>query len=111
VKRTKYGNVKTHGFDSRAEYHRYLELLILEKAGKIYMLKRQTEFPIVVNGVKVCRYRADFTYDDGTKNGVVEDVKGVRTAIYRLKKKLMLACYGITIKEVSAKDLGIRRKL
>jgi hypothetical protein len=44
-------------------------------------------------------YRADFAYRtaDGT---VVEDVKGVRTALYRWKKKHVEAEYGVTIVEV-----------
>lgn len=98
--RSKYGNVKTHGFDSKAEYARWLELKILERAGKITNLKRQTEFPIVVNGVKVCAYRADFTYDDGSERGVTEDVKGIVTQVFSLKRKLMKAVYGIDVKIV-----------
>jgi hypothetical protein len=30
---------------------------------------------------------------------IVEDSKGVRTPVYKLKKKLMLACHGIEIRE------------
>lgn len=51
--------------------------------------------------LKVATYRADFQYWDCERNElVVEDVKGVRTAMYRLKKKLVEAQYGITIREV-----------
>jgi hypothetical protein len=110
--RSKYGNVKTHGFDSKSEYARWLELQLLEKAGKIRDLKRQVKIPIKVNGCLVCTYVADFTYD--VKNHdlwtpVLEDVKGVRTAIFRLKKKLLWAAHGLFISEVNAKDLRIRR--
>jgi len=31
---------------------------------------------------------------------VVEDVKGVKTPVYRLKKKLVEALHGITIQEI-----------
>lgn len=46
-----------------------------------------------------CSYIADFCY---IQNGetVVEDAKGYRTEVYRIKKKLMLERYGIQIKEV-----------
>jgi len=109
VKRSKYGNIKTHGFDSKAEYSRWLELKLLEKAGKIKDLRKQVPYWIIINRIPVCSYIADTVYEENGKT-VVEDVKGVRTAVYRLKKKLMLAHLGIKIKEVSAKDLGIRRK-
>ena len=48
-----------------------------------------------------CAYYADFTYiDKRTGETVVEDVKGVRTPEYKLKRKLMLYVHGIKIKEV-----------
>lgn len=52
----------------------------------------------MVNGIKVCEYEDDFSYKE---NGVlvVEDAKGMRTPLYRLKKKLMRAALGIEIKE------------
>ena len=34
-------------FDSRKEFHRYKELLILERAGKIKNLQRQVKFELV----------------------------------------------------------------
>lgn len=106
---SKYHNIKTHGFDSRAEYARWLELKLLEKAGKIRDLQKQVPFPLEVNGALICTYIADFTYITVPQERyVVEDVKGVRTAIYRLKKKLMKALEDVDIKEVSAKDLRIR---
>ena len=48
-----------------------------------------------------CAYIADFTYIDlKTGNTVVEDTKGVRTADYVIKRKLMLYIHGIRINEV-----------
>jgi len=44
-------------------------------------------------------YRADFTYVNEDGQPIVEDVKGFRTPVYRLKKKLMRALYGIEILE------------
>jgi hypothetical protein len=98
-KRGKYGNKRENGFDSRREARRHEELLLLEKARDINDLKRQVPFRIEVNGELVCTYKADFTY---LKAGVliVEDAKGCRTPVYRLKKKLMKAVHGIEIREV-----------
>jgi hypothetical protein len=59
-------------------------------------------FPLVVNGVIVAQYRADFSYVDADGVRHVEDVKGVRTSTYRLKAKMVRAIYGIEIEEVSA---------
>lgn len=96
-------------FASQKEAKRYLELKWLEKAGQIRDLELQPVFPIEIHGTTVCRYVADFQYkhvevDEGGCSGrlrlVVEDVKGVKTPVYRLKKKLVRALYGIDIQEV-----------
>lgn len=47
-----------------------------------------------------CEYVADFVYKDGHGRTVVEDAKGYRTDVYKLKKKLMLYVHGIEIMEV-----------
>jgi hypothetical protein len=102
---TKYGAIRTEvdniTFASKSEARRYAELKIMLAAGEIDDLELQPQYPIIVNGVKVCTYVADFRYID--RGGiVVEDTKGVRTAVYRLKAKLLYACYGITVQEVTA---------
>jgi hypothetical protein len=107
--RSKYRAVPTEvdgvRFASKAEARRYGELSLLVKARKIRQLELQPEFPIVVNGVKVAKYVADFRYQtipwdyEGIET-VVEDVKGMKTPVYRLKKKLVEAQYGITIREI-----------
>jgi len=85
-------------FDSKAEARRYQELKLLEQAGEISDLEIHPRYEIIINGVKVCNYIADFRYmSDGEQ--VVEDVKGVKTAVYRLKNKLMLAVHNIEILE------------
>lgn len=100
-KSPKYGNRRENGFDSQREARRHAELMLLERAGKIRALTRQVKFDIFVNGMKVCAYKADFTYIDNEKNQhIVEDVKGYATTVYRLKKKLMKAVFDITIQEV-----------
>ncbi|MFD2234800.1 DUF1064 domain-containing protein [Phaeospirillum tilakii] len=88
-------------FDSAAEARRWSDLLLLERAGEIRGLERQVDFPCIVNGEKVCVYRADFVYFTGVGR-VVEDVKGHRTREYLLKKKLVEAVYpGVQITEIT----------
>lgn len=86
-------------FDSKKEAHRYQQLKLMLRAGKISDLELQPRYDIVVNGEKICYYKADFRY---IENGelVVEDVKGMQTSVYKLKKKLVKACHGIEIREV-----------
>lgn len=87
-------------FDSAAEARRYRELRLLERAGMVSDLELQPLYPIAVNGRRVAMYRADFRYKDNDGRQVVEDVKGIRTPVYRLKKKLVEALYDIEITEV-----------
>lgn len=85
-------------FDSKREAERWQQLRLQERAGAISNLRRQVPFALVVNRMLICQYFGDFVYErDGRE--VVEDAKGMRTETYRLKKKLMLAIYGIEIEE------------
>lgn len=89
-------------FDSKKEAARYIQLKILERAGKISELTLQPRFDLVVNGVKCGFYKADFEYtniEKGTIAHIVEDVKGMKTPVYNLKKKLIKAIYGFDIYE------------
>ena len=100
---TKYKAIRTQvdgiTFASKKEAMRYKELKFLREQKRISDLVLQPKFPIQVNGKKICTYIADFIYnEDGIQ--VVEDVKGVKTSVYRIKKKLTEAIYNITIKEV-----------
>ena len=122
-RKAKYGNKKAKAngrvFDSRTERGRYYTLQTLEKAGEISDLRLQVSFeiiPAIYETVEVqlktktkqvqklvqraAHYVADFVYKDKDGNMVVEDSKGFRTPEYRLKKKMMRAFLGITIKEV-----------
>ena len=76
---------------------------LLVRAGEIEALELQPKFPLMVNGVKVATYLADFRYRvvKGKSHSltVVEDTKGVRTPVYQLKKKLVRALYDIDITE------------
>ena len=90
-------------FDSKAEYRRWCDLKLLEKAGEISHLKRQVPFKIAVRDEHICTYICDFAYvPKGDCAAIFEDVKGVKTPVYRLKRKLMSAVHGIEITEVAA---------
>ena len=99
---SKFGSVKTKvdgiTFDSKKEAARYTDLKLLLKAGEISDLELQPTYAMIVNGRKICSYRADFRYKENGKQ-IVEDSKGFRTPVYRIKVKLMRACYGIEICE------------
>lgn len=109
----KYGAKKTtlangEKFDSRKEANRYCELSLLERAGRIKDLRKQVKYVLIPaqrdKTGKMLEYEAsyiaDFVYWDFSLGcEVVEDVKGVRTDIYKLKKKLMLWVHGIRITE------------
>lgn len=101
--KSKYGNTRTEYngilYDSAKEAGRALQLDMLQRAGKVSNVKRQVSIPLMVNGVKVATYRADFIYTDNeTGVQVIEDVKGYETAIFKLKKKILEANgYKITI--------------
>ena len=88
-------------FDSRKEANRWCELRILERAGMIQDLKTQVPFVLIEKSQygREIKYVADFVYtQEGRK--VVEDAKGVRTPVYKLKKRLMAETLGIEIVEV-----------
>ena len=87
-------------FASKKEAKRYGELKLLLKGGLISKLELQQRYELKVNGIKICTYVSDFDYLDVNGKQIVEDVKGVRTREYLLKKKLMFAIYGIEIQEV-----------
>ena len=104
TKRNKYHAVKTvlddTKFDSRKEAKRYIQLKQMERAGLIKKLRLQVPFVLVDKSSygREIKYVADFVYfENGCQ--VVEDVKGVKTPVYRLKKRLMAERYGIKIKE------------
>lgn len=91
-------------FDSRREADRYLVLKGMEEDGIIGDLRRQVRYELVpafdVDGrhYRPVYYVADFVYVKDGKE-VVEDVKGMRTDVYRLKSKLFARRYGMGIME------------
>jgi hypothetical protein len=115
-KKHKYGAEKAVldgiTFDSKKEGSRYQALKIMASAGIIKDLTLQPEWDLRVNDQRICIYKADFLYyrkqirgyeyrgPDVFDGPIVEDVKGIKTPVYRLKKKLMSAVYGIQISEI-----------
>lgn len=111
VGKSKYNNSKVTyqglTFDSQKEFEYYLLLKDKEKRGLVFNLKRQVPLEIQPaftdkSGVKhrAITYKADFVYTDRVSGKVKYiDVKGFRTEVYKLKKKL-LAYKGIIIEEV-----------
>ena len=109
---SKYGNRRTMvdgvTFDSAKEANRFCELKLLERSGKITGLQRQPGYTLIPKQVRDGKmierpvvYKADFAYrDEETGEDVVEDVKGLKTKEYIIKRKLMLWEYGITVQEV-----------
>lgn len=106
-------------FDSKKEARRWLELKNMEEHGLISGLQRQKKFVLIptqyepdtkgprggrIKGKLLERevaYYADFVYfDEHEKDFVIEDTKGVRTAEYIIKRKLMLWLNGYQIREI-----------
>ena len=91
-----------HKFRSLMERARYYELLLLQKAGRIKNLKLQVRYKLKVNGILICTYISDYDYLENTSLGWVlrvEDCKGTRTLLYKVKRQLMLALFNIQIYE------------
>lgn len=104
---SKYGNRKVTvdgvTFDSAKEAARWQNLRLLERAGQIRNLRRQVRYDFTINGVKVGSYIADHEYDElnnGVWEPVTEDVKGFKTQVYALKRRMMLGFHNIKIREV-----------
>ena len=107
--KSKYGAIKCKyngiEFDSKKERDTYIELRNLEITGIISDLQLQVPFVLQdsfeFNDKKrlPIKYIADFTY---WENGelVIEDVKGKKTAVYELKKKMFMYRYKKYIREV-----------
>lgn len=125
--RNKYKNIKvTSGgntYDSRAEAMRGRELELLQAAGEIEKLQRQVKFVLIPAQYELLdavytkgknkgqkkrgkliehevAYYADFVYINANGEKIVEDVKGVRTKEYILKRKMLLYFFGIRVHEI-----------
>jgi len=109
TKQNKYHNKKVIydgiKFDSEKEKNRYIGLKQLERLGVIQNLQRQVKYELQpsfkLNGttIRSITYIADFVYIQDNKE-IIEDVKGMRTKEYLLKKKLFEYKYQKEIKEI-----------
>ena len=122
----KYNNKKIivdgNVFDSKKEAKRYQELKTLERAGIISNLQRQVKYVLIPAQYELsdevytkgkdkgkpkkgrliereCAYYADFVYCCNGET-IVEDTKGMRTAEYIIKRKLMLYIHDVRIREL-----------
>ena len=86
-------------FDSKKEGKYYRELKAMKASGKILDFALQFVFQVTINGISICKYRADFKVFYPDNRAEIWDVKGFKTPDYRLKKKMVEAQYGIKIIE------------
>lgn len=95
AKQTIIGNRK---FPSQKEAKRYVELMRMWEAGEILYFLPQVPLELDKDGS--ARYRVDFQVHWPDKTVTYEDVKGMKTDMYKLKKKLIEARYKIKIQEI-----------
>ncbi len=103
----KYHARKSGGYASRKEHRRANELKLLQKAGIISNLREQVRYELIPAQYdnqgklieRACSYVADFVYTEKNGETIVEDTKGMRTDVYRIKRKLMLHVHGVKIIE------------
>jgi hypothetical protein len=99
-------NVLGEHFRSEREYRRYKDLMLMQSAGEISGLTREVVFTLAP-GCKIMgeralpplMYWADFVYCMSDGSQIVEDCKGFRTPVYRIKRHLMKTVHGIEVLE------------
>ena len=102
-KKSKYGNQVTEvagkKFDSRKEARFFLQL---QQDPTVKSIRTQVKYELIPKqqGERACSYVADFVVEYHDGRTVVYDVKGMKTDVYRIKRKLMLWVHGIQIQEV-----------
>ena len=107
----KYHAVRTevdgYHFDSKAEAQYYADLKLQVKAGLVRDIELQPVYPLVIisesgEAITVGEARMDFRFFDVAQNRVrVIDVKGKDLPLSRLKRKIVMARYGIGVEIVS----------
>lgn len=91
-------------FDSLLEAARYHQLKLLVAAGEIFGLTLHPVFELApkkvvgIEAISAIKHELDFSYYEKAKNAkhnplIVEDVKGVKTAVWRIKYKLFRVRY------------------
>lgn len=97
-----------HTFDSHREAAYYHQLTLRRAAGEIARLELQRPYALIAHvqgGTPkiIGYYEADFVFDElgiFSKRERIVDVKGMKTQVYALKKRIVEACWGITIEEI-----------
>jgi hypothetical protein len=94
-------------FDSIKESRRYATLFLLERNGRIRNLRLQVKYELQpkykINNktIRSINYVADFVYYDTIRGcEVIEDTKGFRTEVYKIKKKMFEYIYKKEIEEI-----------
>lgn len=107
---SKYKNKPTNGYASIKESKRAFQLKLMQEAGQIRNLREQVSYLLIPKqeGERACSYVADFVYEEYVArpedgywawDTFVEDCKGMKTDVYRIKRKLMLFVHKIRIRE------------
>lgn len=98
--RHKFNAVKTVRdgikFHSKKEAKRYDELVLLKASGEVLFFLRQVPFHLPGN----VKYLCDFVVFWADDTVSFEDVKGMKTATYIMKKKMVEALHPIKITEI-----------
>ena len=101
---SKYRNIRTANgdgsfSDSRKEARTDAEYQTLLRCGQLKSVERKKRYPLKIKDVLICTYVSDWVVTDRAGAVAVIDAKGFKTPVYRIKKKLMKALYGIDIIE------------
>ena len=83
-------------FASKKEAKRYRELKTLREIGEVLFFLRQVPFHLEAGVKYVCDFLVFWTNGEVT----IEDVKGIKTDMYILKKKMVEATYPVIITEI-----------
>ena len=101
AKDSKYANERAGKYASIHEEQVARNLWVLADRGIITDLQEQVRFLLVPGDGKLrpITYIADFVWTEDGKR-VIADAKGFKTAIYRIKKKLLKLLHGLEIREL-----------
>lgn len=80
-------------YQSKAEAVYAAGLDIRVKVGDLKSWERQVPYGLKVNGNLICVHRLDFKEWDFKGGFILTEVKGHATEMWKLKKKLLFACY------------------
>ena len=80
-------------YHSKSEAKYAFELDALKAAGRIKDWTPQVAREIVVEGVKICKVVIDFEVIPIAGKPWYIEVKGVESEVYKLKRKLLRACF------------------